>query len=170
MPCDRCLQKWKLPRYGLLILCLGTLTGGCGTSPGQISGTVRYKDKPLSGGIVTFFPTSGQGAFNAPIQSDGSYTLYKAPAGKGKLAVKSAPDASSSLNPMMQKMVQDIKSGKMQLSPEAREKLPPNVKKALESPSQKELVSIPASFGDPEKSGLELDVSGGKQTHDIELK
>src|SRR5262249_48211845 len=110
------------------------------------------------------------GAFNASIESDGSYTLYKVPAAKGKITVKSAPDTSSSLNPMMQKMVQDIKSGKMQLSPEAREKLPPNVKKALESPSPKELVSIPASYGDPEKAGLELEVTGGKQTYDIELK
>ncbi|HEY7423223.1 MAG TPA: hypothetical protein VH682_03180 [Gemmataceae bacterium] len=146
------------------------LAAGCGTSPGQITGAVRYKGKSLSGGIVTFLPASGQGAFNAPIQSDGNYTLYKVPVGKGTITVKSAADASSSLNPMMQKMVQDIKSGKTQLSPEAREKMPPNVKKALESPSPKAFVSIPASYGDPEKSGLELEATGGKQTHDIELK
>jgi hypothetical protein len=37
-------------------------------------------------------------------------------------------------------------------------------------PSKEQYVPIPASYKDPEKSGLTYTVTGGTQTHDIELK
>jgi hypothetical protein len=34
----------------------------------------------------------------------------------------------------------------------------------------KDKISVPDKYADPEKSGLKIDVTGGKQTHDIQLE
>jgi hypothetical protein len=146
------------------------LASGCG-SKGEVSGKVLYQGKPLAGGVVTFLPASGQGAFVANIGEDGSYHLSKVPAGKMKITVKST-SSNPSLSPMQQKMIKENKKKKKEYTKEELEKLPPEMRKALEdsSSSPGKLVPIPPQYGDPEKSGLECTVTGGKQDHNIELK
>jgi hypothetical protein len=60
-----------------------------------------------------------------------------------------------------------VRSGKVK-----KEQLPPDMKKKLESSSTApaQPIRIPANYADFEKSGLTCTVTGGKQTHDIELK
>jgi hypothetical protein len=142
------------------------LTAGCG-GPGEVSGKVYYKGKPLvvPGGMVTFaHPTKGM--FSGPITSDGSYTIFKVPPGEVKIAVLSLPPRRG--NSRQQQMMKGMKSGKVD-----KGKLPPEMKQMLEeteTPRAGQTVQLPPQYSDPEKSGLTYTVTAGKQTHDIELK
>lgn len=57
------------------LVCLVAL--GCDSLPETVpvSGTVSYKDSPLTFGSITFLPMSGGQPARGTIQSDGSYTL-----------------------------------------------------------------------------------------------
>jgi hypothetical protein len=152
------------------VLLVG-LTAGCGASQGTVSGKVLYRGQPLTGGAVTYFPDSGKGAFTTRIKPDGSYSLPKVPVGKVRIAI--APAAQRHMDPQMQAMARAVKSGKDRPSPEMIEKMPPNMRAALEespSPGPGRPPPIPPQYTDPDKSGLEYTVTGGSQTHDIELK
>jgi hypothetical protein len=156
-------------KYGggvVLTLLLGLLSAGC-SSKGEVSGQVLYQGKPLPGGTVTLV-TPNQGAFSNRISPEGRYTIYKVPVGKVKIAVQ--PPRPREGNPVMQAMMRDAKK---KMSPEEFEKMPPRLKAKIESSTPAaagSAVAIPTQYSDPEKSGLELTVTGGKQTHDIELK
>jgi hypothetical protein len=153
----------------LILLCVGLLAGGCGPSTGTVTGKVRYNGKPLSSGSVSFLPESGKGSFGARIKEDGSYTIEKVPAGKVKIVVNlGKPGGNDRQKAMMQ---QAMKSNKIELSEEARKSMPSTFKDAAEGPQPSgSVTSIPKRYSDPDQSGLELTVTGGQQTHDIELK
>ncbi len=135
---------------GLAVLLLA----GCGSGSGSISGKVTYKDKPLSGGTVTFM-TSDQQVKTAVIGSDGAYSIPKLTTGPAKIAVMPVVP----LPPMMPGgMAMD--PGKMGV-PEENIAPPPAADKS---------VAIPEHYKDPEKSGLTYTVTAGNQEHNIELK
>jgi hypothetical protein len=71
---------------GLVLLGLLPLLAGCGRGWGQISGTVRYKGKPLPMGTVTFYDEANQAPFGH-LDDDGNYTVPKVAAGKVKITV-----------------------------------------------------------------------------------
>jgi len=157
------------PRWSLIVcLLLGTV--GC-ASKGNISGKVLYRGKPLPGGTVTFFSVEGKGAaFPSPIQGDGSYSLRQVPPGEVKITVE-----TESRNPAPQKNPQaaakartymEMMQKKMKEEMAARGQGPT----PMQLPSKEQYVPIPASYKDPEQSGLTYTVTGGTQTHDIELK
>jgi hypothetical protein len=164
----------------LFVLLLGLSAVGCGlNSKGNISGKVLYDGKPLPGGLVTFVPTSGQGAFTSRLGPDGSYSLEKVPTGPMKIAVKAFPpkqgggrsgggrSGGGRLKPMADK----VKSGKITLSDETRAKMSKGMKEQLEAaagPKEAD-VSVPPQYSDPEKSGLQYTVTSGSQTHDVEI-
>ena len=153
----------------VILMAASLLAGGCGTSTGTVTGKVRYNGKPLSHGSVSFLPESGKGAFVARIKEDGSYTIEKVPAGKVKIVVNAG--ASSRGDPREAMMQQAMKSNGIELSEEARKSMPSTFKDAAKGPQpSRPIISIPKRYSDPEKSGLELTVTGGPQTHDIELK
>jgi hypothetical protein len=168
---ESCLGHGNFPQRMGSVLLLGLLAAGC-SGKGEVSGKVSYRGQPLVGGVVTFFhPTKG--AFNSRIYKDGSYVIPDIPAGKVKVAVKSLPPSGRSANPMAQMLKQEsAKKGKT-FSAEDRAKMSPEMKAALENssaPKSPQEVKIPANYADPEKSGLEYTVIGGKQTRDLELK
>lgn len=67
--------------------CLAVLAlVGCGPATGSISGKVTYKDKPLTGGTVTFL-TSDNKVKTAIIKTDGNYTIDKVAVGDAKIGV-----------------------------------------------------------------------------------
>jgi hypothetical protein len=153
----------------LILLYVVFLAGGCGPSTGTVTGKVRYNGKPLSSGSVSFLPESGRGSFGARIKEDGSYTIEKVPVGKVKIVVNLGKSRGN--NPRRAMMHQAMKSNKVELSEEARKSMPSTFKDAAESPQPSAWVtSIPKRYSDPDQSGLELTVTGGQQTHDIELK
>ncbi|HEY7424028.1 MAG TPA: carboxypeptidase-like regulatory domain-containing protein [Gemmataceae bacterium] len=156
-------------RRSFLVLSFGLLVAGC-SDKGDVSGKVTYNGKPLPGGIVTFFPSSRGGVFNAKINEDGSYSLSKVPAGKMKITVVST-SSKPPLSPMAKKMAQQMKAKKHEFTKEELDKMPAEYRAALDPSSGPEKrVPIPPKYVDPEKSGLEYTVLDGKQEHNIELK
>jgi hypothetical protein len=125
----------------LILLVLLQQLAGCGRGWGHVSGTVRYKGKPLPKGSITFYDEANQ-ALTSPIDTDGRYAVPKVAAGKVKVAVTL---------PMYIAMKGD-KEGMARMAAE-RKKLP----------------NLPARYTDAEKSGLEREVKGGSQTIDFDL-
>jgi hypothetical protein len=134
-----------------------------------VSGKVLYKGKPLTGGVVTFLPASG-GCVNAKIKEDGSYSMAKAPPGKVKVGVVST-SSKPPPSPTVAKMVREMKGKKKrEFTQEELDKRPPEFRDALEySSGPGKVVEIPKKYNDAEKSGLEYEVVGGKEEHDIDL-
>jgi hypothetical protein len=134
--------------------CLALLAlAGCGPATGSISGKVTYKDKPLPGGMVTFFAADKKSQ-TAVIGTDGTYTIDRVAVGPAKIAVL-PPAAPPKMPPGMK-----MDAGKMGGAPEGGS--PP--------PSADKPVSLPPKYQDPEKSELTYTVTAGKQEHDIPLK
>jgi hypothetical protein len=140
-------------RCGLLVLLAASLgAAGCGSASGTVKGKVSYNGAPLKGGTVTFFYPDGRG-FPIGILADGTYTLDRLPLGPVKVCVD-----TSSLDPK--------KHLRYSYAPPPGAKPPPGF-----SPTSAEAyVAIPAKYADPAKTDLTYDVTGGTQTHDIELK
>jgi hypothetical protein len=143
------------------VLLSALWAAGCGGT-GTVSGKVSYKGEILGGGTVLFV-SPGKKTERAPIGPDGSYMIANIPTGTVKIAVetKSAqpPDAAA------------LKRGRPPIPPDAN--LPPEAENSMykSAPGSKggKYVPIPDDYGDPDKSGLTLEVTGGNQPHDIEL-
>jgi hypothetical protein len=155
------------------LLAVAALLGAAGCkSYGDVSGKVTYKGQPLKGGTVTF-TTPGKGSVSAPIAEDGSYTAARVPAGEARIAVE-----TKSVGPPAQtKGPAAFKRGPPKLRPPKDKDLESMPKDAhapmsgdLPKADYKRFVPVPEQYADPEKSGLTFTVTGGPQTHDIDLK
>jgi hypothetical protein len=153
-------NKWWRSRF--LVLLFGLLTAGCGDSYGEISGKIYYKGQPLTAprAIVTFMDANG-GAFSSTIASDGKYAIAKVPVGQVKIAIVVLPPRRTDV--VRQKAHEAVKSGKIKIPPEELAKMAPS------SPPRRQARRLPPLYADPQTSGLMHTVTGGKQTHDIEL-
>jgi hypothetical protein len=69
----------------LRVLPLVFLVGCGGTNMGQVSGTVTHKGKPVSPGVIQFYPEGGPMAFGG-LDKDGRFTLTTKNPGDGALA------------------------------------------------------------------------------------
>jgi hypothetical protein len=133
---------------GVLLLVLAAF--GCGSGTGQVTGKVTYKGQPLPSGTVLFHGPARR-IDHAVIASDGTYTIPDVPVGPVKIAVKS----HSKLPPGMFKA-----AGKAPYVQPLPKELPPEAK----------FIPIPERYSDPDRSGLECLVQGGRQTHDLTLQ
>lgn len=70
---------------GLLLLALLPLMGGCSRGWGNVTGTVRYKGKPLPMGTITFYDEANRAEFS--LIDEGKYTVSKIAAGRVKVTV-----------------------------------------------------------------------------------
>jgi hypothetical protein len=154
-----------------LIVCLLLGTAGC-ASNGTISGKVLYRGKPLPGGTVTFLPAGGKGAFNSEIQQDGSYNLTQVPPGEVTIIVETeSKNPAPQINPQVgAKEAKNVKNMREKRQEEKTRMLEWRTRSQPRLPSKEQYVPIPASYKDPDKSGLTYTVTGGSQTYDIELK
>ncbi len=126
------------------LLCL-LVTSGCG-GPGDLSGTVTYKGKPLSTGTVNV--VGGDGIIcSGIIQDDGTFTVTGLVPGKVQIAV-------TSINPAKQKSIAKPKSG-MEVAPKG---------------DGSKWFAIPEQYADFERSGLTFDLERGPNSFPIELK
>ena len=66
----------------LLIVALA----GCAPGRGDVSGVVKYKSKPISGGTISFFDEA-RGVWSSPIDEEGRYAVTGVPSGTAKIAV-----------------------------------------------------------------------------------
>jgi hypothetical protein len=163
--------SWRLC-VALLVLPLGLLVAGCGSSHGTVSGKVSFRGQPLRGGTVSIIPQAG-GALTGEIKQDGTYTIAKVPTGPAKVAVETASVRPSAMGGgqargpagYYAKMAKEAPSG----TPSGAD--PTQFIPGGQKPSDpKKYVPIPEQFGDVEKSGVTLTVTGGKQPFDIDLK
>jgi hypothetical protein len=148
----------------LILTLLIASAAGCGASQGHVSGQVKYKDKPVPGGLVTFVPSdTTKRPVVTEIDENGHYKLY-VPVGDAKIAVEN----------LTLKQVELPAGG---IPPPAGIKIPAAEKPAGEAkPSPSALkkppgsyVPIPEKYYDSRNSGLSYVVVSGSQTHDIEL-
>ena len=165
-----CKPRWLSRPYwrGLLIVALLLLIGGCGSN-GKVSGKVYYKDKPLTVGMVQFFPEKQGGDFSSPIAPDGSYSIAKLPPGSAKIAVYSnSANPIATMGPMgggrmankgMKAAEEQMKKGKGEGGDSAPSPFT----------TTKGSGSIPTKYNSPDESGLSVTITGGSQTFDIKL-
>jgi hypothetical protein len=153
----------------LLLFSLLALVAGCSTKS-EVSGKVYYRGQPLTVGTVRFFPEGKGGDYSSPIGPDGSYKVSKLPPGPAKIAVlASTVNPTATMSPMagkewaakgMKEAAKMMQQGKVE-----GEAPPPSLFE-----TEKNNVSVPEKYTDPEKSGLTINVAGGKQTFDIRLE
>jgi hypothetical protein len=87
------LETFMMPYRlrSLLLTIVFVAVAGCGGSNlpdlGQVSGTVTFEGKPLSGALVEFVPENGRPSF-AETASDGTYSLNYLPDAPGAVVGK----------------------------------------------------------------------------------
>ncbi|HYH64640.1 MAG TPA: hypothetical protein VD866_08100 [Urbifossiella sp.] len=141
-----------------LVLALAT---GCGGGTGSVSGTVTYKPngKTLTSGSVMVLPSKGEAKYGA-IGPDGTYQVNDVPAGPCKVTVSSPdPTEVTSRGPPGG----EAATGRPNIP--GRE---PAAKAAKAAPPTG-WFAIPDKYGDPNNSGLSVEVKKGVTTYNIEL-
>lgn len=128
----------------LTVLSAATAGVGCGSGKksAKVSGTVKYRGKPLPSGTVTFFDAKKEIVGSASIQN-GSYAMQDVPPGKVMVSVTTPPA---------------VKADPKHPSPKDRPDAAPLP-----------VMAIPPQYGNAEKSGLSYDVKDGSQDFPIEL-
>lgn len=155
-------------------LLFSLLAAGCGQG-GTVSGKIYYKGEPVSGGTIYFYPKGQGGNYASVIGKDGSYSIAKLPPGPAKISVivgsRRMPTEVLTRMRGGQAAAKGIKA--MEKIGRAASEEPGNDAGAKEPGNTAEAKgnkSVPEKYADPEKSGLTIDVTGGKQTHDIKLE
>jgi hypothetical protein len=126
-----------------------------------MNGTVSYKSKPLTGGLVTF--VTDQGTATGPIDNQGGYTVENVPVGTAKVSVFSGGGG-----PKIQKGGPGGGKDTMKIPKD----LPPEAQKALAGAKQgTNAVTIPQKYSSTETSDLKVEVTSGQNPpFNIELK
>lgn len=140
-------------------------TIGCGTRTAKVSGQVRYQNKPVPGGTISFKPVQpGLPIATAALDAEGRYELTVA-VGEVQILVDNRQLAPRE-RPSAPEFGGDLKLPK-DLKLDAK---PGGAGPAVEPPSGK-YREIPSKYYQFETSGLEHQITGEPaQTHDIELK
>ncbi len=148
-------------------LLLPALLAGCGRQTGHVSGTVKFQDKPLPGGWLTFRPADPKAnSVPALIGPDGHYEATL-PVGDVTIAVDNRelqPPERGPHNPLPP----DIKLPGGIGAPKAAEAAPTSGANAAKLTGK--YVPIPEKYYKAETSGLTYTIKKGDETHDIELK
>jgi hypothetical protein len=153
-----------------MVLGLVVLAAGCG-SRGLVTGKVNYQGKALPSGTVLFIHER-KGSFSSPIKEDGTYQIADVPSGSVKVAV--FPATTAAQNKWRGPAISDADVAKIQEGqPKDRPKISDEAMKEKMGirPTQPKgkVVAIPEKYGNPEQSGLTCTVTGGPQTHNIDL-
>ncbi|QDS98260.1 carboxypeptidase regulatory-like domain-containing protein [Adhaeretor mobilis] len=82
---DHYRHRWTL------VLAIGVFTLGCAAEveTTQVSGQASYRDKPIAGGVVNFFPATGGRPIAGIVDDQGHYEA-NLPAGDYTVAVQSS--------------------------------------------------------------------------------
>jgi hypothetical protein len=149
----------------LLLFPLSLLAAGCGGSEGTLSGTVSYKGKLLKAGTISFYPEGKSGNYSTVITTDGTYSIDKLPVGPAKISVI----AAVSTGPPPGVFRRGREGGGVKAEHALKDRMTEDAKKAAEAEA-KEQAEFPEKYMNPDKSGLTINVTGGKQTHDIKME
>lgn len=165
--------RFRMLRIGLLILPLGLMAAGCGSSQGTVSGKVTYKGAIVKGGTVRVVPEKGSPA-TGDIQEDGTYKISHVPTGPAKVSVETdSMKPNKPQSPQAQgaaAMYKNMPKGPPPGEPGSDMDASKSIAGGREKGDEKRYVEIPARYNDSNKSGLTLTVKGGSNPFDIELK
>jgi hypothetical protein len=141
----------RFPLCGV-VLSLALLAAGCGRPGPSLSGRVSYRGVPLTTGGVMLHAADGRTAYGG-ISPDGSYLVANAPEGPVRISVNV---------PVVDRPRRPSKT-----SAGSPSDLPLPQVKLLGGP---EVVAIPARYGRPDSSGLNVVIGPGGQRYDIDLR
>jgi hypothetical protein len=140
---------------GLLLLML---TAGCVASTSTVSGKVVYQGQPLTSGTVTLYGANG--AVHASLlDAGGCYSIPGVGRGPAKVTVTTHAAIPAGFE-------------KVQPHPDfkpAFKVVLPGSEPGGAGAKACGYVRIPEKYGNPDQSGLTLEVTGGLQTFDIKL-
>ena len=165
-----------------LLLLMTALVVGCGgkkNAPATVSGSVTYKNAPVTGGTIAFH--SEGGVYSGVILPDGTYTIVDVPVGDMVVTVD-----TEALNPNIKKETYTGQTkggpgggkygaagGKSPAPSPSGAKAKYEASPAGEGSPQGEAgtyVQIPRTYADKNKSTLKVNVKDGKQQINLELK
>ncbi len=163
----------------ILGIVLTTLGFGCGganpNAPASVSGSIKYKGKPVTGGTVQYVTKEGT-AYSAPIDGDGTYSISDIPVGELVVTVE-----TESVNPdkkLAGGSGKDAAKYKNMAAGQESQKPPSdrgggNAGPAVEgtaSGDKTKYVKIPESYSKAKTSPLTKTVKQGRQVIDVELE
>lgn len=142
---------------GLLVLLFGS--SGCSSSNksqvtgASVSGVVRYKGKPVTGGVIQFWSENidAVGSSQGSIAGDGTYTVLNAPLGVCKVVVNT--EAVKHDRRAMLRRLTDKGA-----PPPPEETGPP-----------KTYMEIDPKYTDVKKTDVQITIQKGSQSQDIDL-
>jgi hypothetical protein len=143
------------PRRLLLALAglAAALAAGCGPALADVSGTVKYKGKALSGGTIQFLGSDGA-TYPAKIGSDGTYRA-RVRVGEAQVLVSCVDEAR--MVEYLKKLSDAAGGNKTGAAPKAQ--IPKGLSFSL----------IPEKYAAWGTSGLKVTIKTGKNTHDFDL-
>jgi hypothetical protein len=153
-------------RFALLLPLWLLLLFGCGGPKSvatKLSGSVKYKGAPVTAGTITF-TAKGEGGeaggvYLAPINPDGTYSIAQLPSGEFAVSIE-----TESANPnRSQKTYGGPKVKNMQMTSPR-----PDYAESSQT-AQGAYVKIPSKYADPQKSGLTVNLTSGKNIKDFDL-
>jgi hypothetical protein len=125
---------------------------GCGGTA-KMSGKVSYKGQPVLSGTVTALNEDGTAA-SGVIQPDGSYTVVGVKRGRVKIGVVS-PDPARARSILKKDENKDAKD---------------KDHRGHTTPGTGGWFPLPPELGDPDKSGIVVEVTSSRTQYDIEPK
>jgi hypothetical protein len=145
----RARLRYKTAAVLVLSVIFACGCGGGGKSKGTwISGTVFYKDAPLTGGTIAFHPADGKGLPNqVNIAPDGKFAVSGLEPGEMKVTVETESISG-------QRGANQGSSGKQ--APNMEVKMPT-------------YVQIPRSYAEASSTPLRVTLKGGKNEQDFKL-
>ncbi len=124
---------------------IGTVVGGCGSRKTTVTGEVKYNDRPLPSGTITFLGQSGHKQVASADIVDGHYSIQNMEPGPVTVTVVTPPPSRGGQPP----------HGKAIETPNA--------------PAAKAYVPVPTRFASPDQSGITYEVKSGVQNKDFDL-
>jgi hypothetical protein len=131
---------------GWVVVSIVVVAGGCGPRTADVAGVVTFEGKPVGFGNVVLIASDGATRYGS-IQQDGSYRVAKVPLGPAKVMVSSPPPPGA--GPPQEKTAIDIEKAQMGGPP------PP-----IDQNLVKLWFPIPSRYGNPDQSGLTVNVDG----------
>ena len=135
------------------LLSLALLACGCSGGRGTVSGKVVFDGKPVPTGMISFHCKVGNKAVNNAAIVNGAYSISDLPTGETDVTVKPVDPAKAAGG-------SGAKASK-EGGADAR---------SAPKEGTSNYVPIPQRYSVPDQSGLNLTVTKGEQTFNVELK
>jgi hypothetical protein len=139
------------------LIGLLTIATGCpGSNEAEVSGSVRYRGRPVRSGTV--FTFAGDGIpHSSRINPDGTYSMKTIPAGPVRFSVQSPNPAKVAISPEGAQQRESVRPI-------------PAPGDTLQTPNRGVWIAIPDRYGTPASSGLSTTLRSGINTFNIELQ